>query len=385
MNLAFLLLFVAWVCIILVSTFSAWRYGWGLPRPEIPSREPPVAVLVAVKGVSNETRQFFQNLLAQAYANFRLIVSVESVNDPAYGLALELAQASTIEMVLVVAGEARDCGQKVANLLAALDKLEPRDEIVVFTDADTLPDPRWISRLVAALVDAGHEAVTGYRWMVPIDNRLITALVAAANTSIATLPRTPYATNICWGGTMALRQKTLQAINIRSYWEGSVIDDLQMTRALSDHRIKLFSPRQNLLLSPVSFNFRSALAFGCRQYRFVFLYYPWLWVFAVFCLMTPVLACLACLWLTFQGDFRALALPGFAIICGEIRYQARKKIAGALWGAKESPGRVDRWLRPLWWVFHTLCLLAAPWSRKIYWAGKIYFVAGRQKLTILKP
>jgi cellulose synthase/poly-beta-1,6-N-acetylglucosamine synthase-like glycosyltransferase len=383
------LLLLPWFLIITVSTISAWRYGWGLPRPETPSVKPIVAVIVAVKGASHETAHFFENLQAQAYPNFRVIVGVESSDDPAYALANALAQKGPIEFTSVVAGVAQSTGQKVANLLAALDQLEPRDEIIIFTDADTLPDPRWISRLVAALVDAKHLAVTGYRWMVPMDQSLSSALVAAANTSVVTMPRNPFAANLCWGGTMALRQQTLNTINIRAYWRGAISDDLQMTRALREHRIKIFSPRQSLLLSPISMDFKAALAFGCRQYRIIFTHEPLLWTFAAFCILVPIGSFFLAFWLMSQGIMGGLFILVFALACGEIRFFCRKKIALALWhddatGVHRLPGRIDHWLRPLWWSFHALCVLSAPLSRKVHWAGKTYLIRRPQSVEILR-
>lgn len=379
-----------WAVIVVFSTISAWRYGWGLPRREISDHRPPVAVIVAVKGVSPETRAFFKKLLAQAYGDFRIIAAVESREDPAFALITQVAQDAPRDITLTVAGNVMDGGQKVANLLAALEKLDPRDEIVIFTDADTLPHPLWVSRLVSALIDARHEAVTGYRWMIPTNTNLSSAVVAAANTSIVTLPRIPFATNLCWGGTMALRRETLERLNIKKYWEGAISDDLQMSRALKDHKIAIFSPRQSLLLSPVAFNWRSAFAFGIRQYRMIFTHVPLLWAFAIFCLITPILSAgLACL-LAAQGNSAAILMLVFALIAGELRFRSRRRIARALWdedqaGPRRLASSTDRWLRPLWWAFHAACALAAPVSRKISWAGIDYLVRGPQEVRVLPP
>ena len=117
----------------------------------------------------------------------------------------------------VVAGQSGRTGQKVWNLLAALDAIEASDEIVAFVDADTLPAPEWLARLVAALVNTGREAVTGYRWIIPADNRVSSAIVAAANASVVTVPRLPSIINHCWGGTMAMRRTTLERIDIRRF------------------------------------------------------------------------------------------------------------------------------------------------------------------------
>jgi hypothetical protein len=385
MSSALTLLLAPWVTIILVSTISAWRYGWGLPRPELPGHTPPTAVIVAVKGVSPTTTAFFEKLLDQAYPDFRIIAAVESHDDPAAALIKTFAAKTQGQVKLVVAGRVTHGGQKVANLLAALDSLETRDKIVVFTDADTLPHTAWLGRCVSALVDAGFEAVSGYRWMVPVDDRLASAFVAAANTSIVTMPRAPVANNLCWGGTMALRVETLERIAIRRYWTGAISDDLQMTRALNDHKIQIYSPRQSLLLSPVSFDWRGAFEFGVRQHRLLFLHFPWLWAFSALLLSIPLLSAGLAFSFALKGDAGAAAVLLLAIVSGEIRFRCRRQVAGALFGPSKAgyealTGRVDRWMRPFWWGFHAACGLAAPFSRRIHWAGVEYHIEAPQKV-----
>lgn len=382
------LLFLPWAVIILVSTISAWRYGLGLPRPEVPGQVPSAAIIVAVKDCKPTTQACFDHLLRLAYPHFRIVAAVESQADPAATMIRTLQQQHPPgKITLVVAGLATRGGQKVANLLAALDTIEPRDEIIVFTDADTLPDVDWLSRIVSAIVDAGFGAVTGYRWMVPIDSSVSAAVVAAANTSIVTLPRLPNPINLCWGGTMALRREMLERIEIRKYWTGAISDDLQMTRALHDHGVAIFSPRQSLLLSPIAFDWASAFAFGVRQYRLLYLHFPWLWCFAALLLLTPVLSFLLAAVLAWSGSWTAWSLLAFALVCGEIRYQSRRRVAAALWGLEragytELTAQVDRWLRPVWFGFHAACMLMSPWSRKISWAGLEYVVNNPQDVRI---
>lgn len=381
------LLLAPWAVLILVSTVSAWRYGWGLPRPEIPGRRPPVAVIVAVKGVSPTTALFFERLRSQDYGNFRIIAAVETPDDPAVALIEAIGKDTPAKIAVAVAGRVTRGGQKVANLLAALDLLEAEDEIVLFTDADTLPDRTWLARAVSALVDAGFEAVSGYRWMVPVDDKLASAFVAVANTSIVTAPRAPlfapFVGNLCWGGTMALRRETLEKIEIRKYWRGAISDDLQMTRALHAHGVKIYSPRQSLLLSPVSFDWPGAFTFGVRQYRLLYLHFPWFWGFALICLLTPVVSAGVAFALAMGGDTGAATVICFSAVCGEIRFRCRRRVAGALFGPQKAgyealTGPVDRWLRPFWWTFHAICVLAAPLSREVHWAGIDYRIDGPQ-------
>ncbi|HEX3494409.1 MAG TPA: glycosyltransferase family 2 protein [Methylocella sp.] len=390
MNAVIDVLFVGWGAIAVLSTISAWRYTWGLPLIEIPGTTPPAAVIVAVKNASDVSRAFFDRLRHQAYPDFRIIAAVESEEDPAFAMVTEESNRPGPPIRTVVAGQSGRTGQKVWNLLAGLDAIEPSDEIVAFVDSDTLPAPEWLSRLVAALVNTGREAVTGYRWIIPADNRVSSAVVAAANASIVTVPRLPSIINHCWGGTMAMRRKTLEHIDIRRYWAGAISDDAQMTRAFKEAGYDVYSPRQNLLLSPVAMSWSEALSFGRRQYRILCLHSPDIWALAALGTFLPIAAGIAALSMALQGSVLAIVLIGVSLVLGEVRYHCRRKIVIALWGEATAAGhknywRVERWLRPIWWSFHALCVFSALGSRNIRWAGIDYRIRGPQEVEVSRP
>jgi len=390
MNTVINVLFVAWGVIAVLSTLSAWRYTWGLPLSEIPGSTPPVAVIVAVKNASDVSRAFFGRLRHQAYPDYRIIAAVESEEDPAFAMLTEESKRPGAPLRTVVAGQSERTGQKVWNLLASLDAIEDHDEIVAFVDADTLPAPEWLSRLVAALVNTGRDAVTGYRWIIPADNRVSSAVVAAANASIVTVLRLPSIINHCWGGTMAMRRTTLETIDIRRYWAGAISDDVQMTRAFKEAGHPVYSPRQSLLLSPVTMSWSEALSFGRRQYRFMLLHEPGMWALAAVGTIFPIIAASVALSMAVHGSVFAIVLIAISLCLGEVRYHCRRRIVIALWGEATAAGRanywrVERWLRPIWWSYHALCVFSAPGSRHIRWAGIDYRVRGPQDVEVSRP
>jgi hypothetical protein len=382
-------LLIPWLVIMISTTFIVWRYTWGLPLNEVPKSTPGVAVIVPIKGSSKATEAFLRALRQQDYPNYRIIAAVESEEDPAFRLLEQHIGTPGAAIEICVAGLAQRGGQKVHNLLAALSRLKPHDEIVAFTDADTLPQPPWLSRLIAGIVNAGREVVTGYRWMIPADRRLSSAVVAAANASIATLLRVPYVANACWGGTMVMSRAMLERVEIRRYWEGAILDDLQMTRALRDRGIMIFSPRQSLLLSPVAMSWREAFAFGIRQYRLVLTHDPDLWLLAALGTALPAFSFVLAVALLFKGSIFALCALALAFLLGDIRTRLRQRIVTALWGAEQTRNlanswTVDRWLRPLWWLFHAICVFSAPISRRITWAGVDYVIRSPQDITVIR-
>jgi hypothetical protein len=314
---------------------------------------------------------------------------VESEADPAFFLLQRHTATAGAAVEVCVAGLAHRGGQKVHNQIAALSRLKGGDEIIAFTDADTLPQPLWLSRLLAGIVNGGRPAVTGYRWMVPADTKLSSAVVAAANDSIATLLRVPYIANACWGGTMVMSRAVLDRIDIRRYWDGAVLDDLQMTRALRDHGIMIFSPRQSLLLSPISMDWRQAFAFGRRQYQVVLTHDPDLWLLAALGTAVPTFSFAIAIALLCQGSIFALCALLLAGLLGAIRTRLRRRIVTALWGREFATGlagfwTIDCWLRPLWWGFHAVCVFSAIGSRRIRWAGVDYIVRSPQDVDVIR-
>jgi len=387
--IAFFLLAV-WIASAALNAVAAWRYARGLPFEEIPQSAPSTAVIVAIKGSSNTSREFFRRLRRQAYPHYRIIAAIESERDPAFAMLSGERKLAGPPLAIVISGLSTRNGQKNRNLLAALDALKEGDEIVVFTDADTLPPPEWLPRLIASLINPGREAVTGYRWIIPADNRLSSAVVAAANASIITLPRLPFILNHFWGGTMAMRRKTLERIGIRRYWKGALSDDTQMTRAFKEANIPFFSPRQSLLLSPVSLSWREAFAFGTRQYRVLWFEGRTLWFLAALGTAFPIAAALTALSLAAQGNFYAIAAIALSLVLGDLRYRSRRKIVAALWGDEAITQnsvywRAERFLRPVWWCFHALCVFAALGSRRIHWAGVDYWCRGPQNIEVKRP
>ena len=93
-----------------------------------------VLILPATGSLDN-----LENLLAalgrQSVRARRLIIAVESPDDPAYRRATELAKTHREPVIdVVVAGVSNRRGQKCTNILAALTRLAAEDRFVVMLD-----------------------------------------------------------------------------------------------------------------------------------------------------------------------------------------------------------------------------------------------------------
>ena len=150
-------LFWVWLAALLLSVWAAQvaqRFGVRLPRvvkrPIQREVFPRVAVIVPIKGVDDDTHGNIEALLDQDYPEYRLIFAVESDEDPVVGL-LEKIAANDSRVEIVIAGLARERGQKVHNQLAAVGRTTERDEVLAFMDADAKPGPGWVHALVTPL------------------------------------------------------------------------------------------------------------------------------------------------------------------------------------------------------------------------------------------
>ena len=368
-------LLAAWLTASAGALGLAWLFLRRLGSPAPAETEPPACVIAPVKGVGPHLAAFVGRLRGLDYPEYRIVAVVESEADPAFSALGALARSPGAPLAVEVAGLSTDEGQKVHNLRHALARLGERDRIVALVDADTLPSPDWLRRLVRPLMrEPDIVAVTGYRWIVPDDDSWASAAVAAANCSVLTLPR-PW--DICWGGSLAFRRETVDAIDMQERLRGAVVDDVHLTRVFRDLGLRVFSPRSLIVASPARHDWLSAARFGRRQYQFIRWYLPGIWSLATGLLMLPILGCIVAICLCLTGNAVGPLALGAAVLIGQARASLRFRIASAVRSAEPAityarQSFADRWLVPLWTVLHAACALSAVVSRRMWWAGTLY-------------
>jgi glycosyltransferase involved in cell wall biosynthesis len=251
---------------------------------------PRAAVIVPCKGAEPDLSETARAIIGQDYPDFIVVFVVESKDDLAYSqIKCVIGQAQPTHVHLIEAGRAADCGQKVHNLLAALDHLEsletergiirwPAIEVYAFTDSDAQAKTQWLRHLVAPLGNEQVGATTGYRWYIP--EATIWALLRSIWNASAVTALGAHKRNFAWGGSMAIRRQTAQEIGLRDYWRGAVSDDYQLSAAVkrSGRYIK-FVPRC-LLPSRGACSFGELLEFTTRQMTITRAYSPKVWLIA---------------------------------------------------------------------------------------------------------
>src|SRR5262249_23494372 len=121
----------------LIATMRFTRYALRRRSARQTRYQPKAVVIVPCRGLEHGFEENVHAILTQDYRDYEVVFVTESENDPAHGvLARLLKQRRRLAPPtwMVVAGEAKNRGQKIHNLLAALDTLNSigRVEALVF-------------------------------------------------------------------------------------------------------------------------------------------------------------------------------------------------------------------------------------------------------------
>jgi ceramide glucosyltransferase len=240
---------------------------------------PRVALFCPVKGIESGLEENLTALIEQDYRDYEIFFAISSVDDPAYRLLEHVASSSKHPVHIVRAGRARDCGDKVNNLRAAVEQAGEAFDLFVFADSDGRPSRRWLARLVAPLSDTRLGAVTTFRWLIPLRGGFWSALASAWNASIATYLG-EHDNNFCWGGGTAIRRQRFQEVRVAEAWRGSVSDDYSLTNAVRDAGYNIEFVPECLVPSLGDMNAHGFFEFTTRQLIITRVYSPRLWKLA---------------------------------------------------------------------------------------------------------
>lgn len=367
-----------------------------LRNPIVNAPQPFVELIVPCKGIDLDFDAMAAGVLSQDYPAYRVTFVVESQVDPAYGrLSQILPRFPKARTRLLVAGTARNCGQKVHNLLVATESLDPAAAILTFMDSDIRPAPDWLNKLVSNLSQEKFAAVTGYRWFVPQDASWASAVLSALNAPVAGMLGN-HGMNVVWGGAWAIRRHTFDDLHVRQRWQGTLSDDLVVYRTLREAGLKTAFEPACLAPSSARFTWTSLFEFARRQYLITRVYAPGLWILGV---LGGVLAATT-FWggLTLSGMLAAQGLwwapllvlpPALQYSLTSIRAWMRQSCARRRLPehapALGSIAWLDIWLHPLLSLLNLGCWLSASVGRTITWRAIRYRLVSRRETHLEAP
>jgi hypothetical protein len=333
----------------------------------VPSEVPnvrPTLVLPAT-GPLPDLAALFDALLRQTLAPRRLIVAVESREDPAFARVAALAgRYPALAIELAVAGVSAERAQKCSNILAGLQRLDAVDLYIVLLDADVRPQPWWLAALVMPLAAGQADIVNGYRWQSPCSISLATAIGAAIDRAIATLPRSKRF-RLLWGGSLALTRRALDMIDAPKTLARALTEDLVIGDRAAALGLRVMTRRGLRLPTPLDGTIGALWRFGRRQYQIVHIYRPGAWWCAVGSCTADLAARASLAVVAFAPEpIAIIALIGLVVL-GSVTTELRRAVGRRL-GVTDPPG--------FWLAQHLLVwsILPVPaFHASIVWASAI--------------
>jgi len=354
----------------------------------------PVALFVPVKGRDPELEQNLKSLFLQEYPDYEVVFVVESSRDPAVPVIQRLMrEMTTVPARLIVSGEAKRGGQKVHNLLVATEQLDPRTRILAFADSDLRPPTRWLKSLVCRLYEERMGAATSYPLSVPQTRTLPNLILYSIVSSVIGMCGRHGFHKIS-GASCAIRREVFEACRIREAWQGTLSDDLVMTRAVQRARLRIEFEHSCICPSPVNVRWSQMLEYVRRQFIICRHYCPRLW-------WTSFLAC-SVMQFAFWGN---LLLACVLLVTGQSNWHWPLTLAAAAYCGSVGRGwlrqrallsrfpnlarrlvwcrRFDIWAAPLVGLVTWTQLCISVFRRTIVWRGIRYKIDSNGQATAL--
>jgi len=224
---------------------------------------PPVAVVVAAKGVDPGLERNIQALLHQDYPAYRVIFALDEMDDPAHEVIRACARGSKVSVMVATAEPVRNATGKAAALMGAVRELTAQDAVVAFMDSDACPPPTWLRDLVAPLSDPAIGAATTYRWYT--HERTVASATRAAWNAAGTNILFSERLNFAWGGSYAIRRETFEKAYIAAKWGSALSDDMVVTQAVKGLGLRVLYVPAATVVTDEPCDWRTLLEWTTRQ------------------------------------------------------------------------------------------------------------------------
>lgn len=340
----------------------------------VPDSElPAVTVIVPVKGAEPGLAANLASLASQDYPQLELVVCCADASDPALGVArTSLGDRCRI----VVAGEPPpDTGEKIHNLLGAVDAVGDGTEILAFADSDGEVSSDWLRKLVTPLREPGLGAVTAYRWHFPEDGGFWPLLRSVWDSSVATIMDTRDR-SFAWGGGMALRRDAFESCRVRDFWRGAVSDDLRLTAAVRAAGLGIRFVPEAMVATTGQCTGAEFLSWTVRQLTITRVYRFSTWLGGCVSHIVYCAAQVLCLLQLLQGNLLGLGALLLILLPGMAKGGMRAYICTLAFPSREAwlerYGWAYFWMTPIaTWVW-LYAFLRSGLTRRIAWRGRVY-------------
>ena len=403
---------LGWVIVAILGFFCLWPvlcmafawswYAWRSRHPYAAARElPKVNVILSLRGADPSLEACLTGLLAQDYPAYAVHIVIDSAADPAWQVmskVLARGHAPHIQVDVAVREEQDErCGLKLSAQRQVLKRLDDRNAVVVFIDADTAPAANWLRAMVAPLADPKVGIASGVRWSAPVDRNsgtLTRFVFNAYGFSQMLIYRIP------WGGSLAIRADVLREAGLVDRWSRCLCEDTSSYGPVRKLGLRVAFVPAATQVSCESIDLAGSNYFMLRQIVCVRLHHVfWRRLFAV--AIATAVAVVLC------GLLASLGIVGAVVLLSGAKTELWKLTAFAAFPALGWAGAVglvaiaDRlvrrlaaepphtirfadlvWATPLALYNTAYATIAAPLTRSIDWRGITYDIEDADQIRM---
>jgi ceramide glucosyltransferase len=349
------------------------------------SYTPRCSIILPCKGIAKDLRDNLLAFFNLDYKNYEIIFALESETDPAFPIIRDLIAEHPSKASIVIAGLATKCAQKNYNLLAALRKADSSD-VYVFADSDIAPERIWLKELILPLSNPEVTVTTGFRWLRAMKgstgeyghtyiNIFLYVLLTFINFFCGTF---------LWGGSMAIRRKDFESLEVADFWSTTVVDDNSLSRIIMKNSKRsvvvpaCITTSDDLLLSV-----RQGITWFTRQIMFLKSYEKAVWFFGVLPLV--LFALFLFLWLPIALILSGGFTTAFFDIGGgaSLIFFAGELITVLLYPLLGSMPKFHKFLvlQPFLRSTHIISSLRTIYTNKVVWSGVKYHLTFSGKVS----
>jgi len=343
-------------------------------------------LLMALTGSAPQLEKLIAQLNVQIIKPVKLLVGVESSDDPAYKRLLEVVHLANFPIEIALAGFATQSSQKCHNLIAAAKLIGDKNEHIVMLDGDIMPPQWWLAALLKPLETDQFDIVSGYRWQQAQTSNIAAALITCLDRYTALLPR-PIAASILWGGSLAMRREIFDAILKSKLLETTLSDDLSIASFAAVSHYRVLNRRILLVPTRAPQGFTAAWRFGVRQYKIIKNYRPGLWWFAFGISSLKVIGWIVLFYQSLDSTLYRHALITVVAVA-LLKAQFDVEISKKLNFNEPAFQRLNQFLlalfKPAADLFSLSMLIASSSARRVTWGHVSYFIETQSRIRILR-
>jgi cellulose synthase/poly-beta-1,6-N-acetylglucosamine synthase-like glycosyltransferase len=398
MSAIVLIYLIVWVGIrqVIVSAVLKNFYDSTVPLLVEDDFCPRASILLCLRGADPLLKDCLTALSQQDYPDYQVQIVVDHQEDPAWEILnrfLEQNQAKIPFNISILDDKSPCRSLKCSSILQAIGQLDSDCEAVAFIDADVVPHSTWLRELVTPLAHPEIGVTSGTRWYMPHDSQQGSLVRYFWNYSAAIMIQF---LQIPWGGTFAMRTKTLHECQLPKLWERSLVEDTPLYQAVTAKGLRVQYIPSLLMINRESCDFIGFLQWSQRQAMFVRLYHrAWYKILAYnasyiifyvlivgalsFALWQKLWLTGSCIVIALLLDFIMLFLQ--ARLIGQTVHQTLEKR-----GEKISPASLPHKIRLLMvtplLVICCLAVLLVPQLNRIKWRGILYEISGPWEINM---